>query len=209
MKSIWIVGSSIIRHAFVHARNSYSGTQLDLKRHYGSVLWQGSSGLKWESLVPKIKLLLSLESQVPDYIVIHCGGNNIGGKKKSIVLRKQMEKTIISLHKHLPNTKLVWSQILPRRKYRSKIPTFELDEVRKRINNRLATVVLRTGGNYIRYPELSLKNRDFFEDDGVHLSLLGNDVFLYRIQQAFQTFLTSEIKVSPTPGDVGPWLALI
>ena len=92
---------------------------------------------------------------------LYCGGNNIGGKKKSIVLRKQMEKTIISLHKHLPNTKLVWSQILPRRKYRGKIPTFELEEVRKRINNRLATVVLRTGGNYIRYPELSLKNRDF------------------------------------------------
>ncbi|XP_052684833.1 uncharacterized protein LOC128164849 [Crassostrea angulata] len=46
---IWIVGSSIIKHAFCHARKSCRGTDLQLDRHKASIFWLGKGGM---SLVP-------------------------------------------------------------------------------------------------------------------------------------------------------------
>nr|XP_034322000.1 uncharacterized protein LOC117688249 isoform X2 [Crassostrea gigas] len=40
-RRIWILGSSIIKHAFVHVKNSHIGSNLQLHRHNTSVLWQG------------------------------------------------------------------------------------------------------------------------------------------------------------------------
>ena len=78
-KSIWIVGSSIIRNAFVSARKSYSGIHLELDRYNTSILWQGTGGMKWGAVESKLRQLQSLEHKVPDFIMLHCGGNNIGG----------------------------------------------------------------------------------------------------------------------------------
>ena len=105
-KSIWIVGSSIVKHAFVRAR--CNGTvNMELGRHAASVWWQGQSGLRWGKLESKLNTLLRYEDS-PDMLVIHCGGNDIGiGSCKSIKLRKCMESTIINISKTLPNTRIV------------------------------------------------------------------------------------------------------
>ena len=66
--------------------------------------------------------------------------------------------------------------------------------------------MVKLGGASIKYPELTKKNVQFFDDqDKVHLTQLGNDIFLYRLQQALKTFLTSNVSVSPPTGESGPW----
>ena len=206
-KTIWIVGSSIVKHAFVRARSTKC-THLDLKRYGASILWQGQSGLRWTDLEGKVNQLLKFEDP-PDFLVIHCGGNDIGiGPKKSILLRKRMERTIINISLKMPHTRMVWSQILPRYKWRSSLLQEQLDKIRVRLNSRLATLILSLGGASIKYPELDKENVQFLQDDRVHLTDLGNDIMLYRIQQAFQTFLTSNVSVSPPTGESGPWLYL-
>ena len=73
-------------------------------------------------------------------------------------------------------------------------------------NDFLANLVIRSGGAYIRYPELTERNPGMFSTDNVHLSMIGNDLFLYRIQQAIQVFVTTDSVVSPPTGESGPWL---
>jgi hypothetical protein len=44
-KSVWIVGSSIIKRDFVYARGTLEGSNLDLRRRDCSLCWQGKGGM--------------------------------------------------------------------------------------------------------------------------------------------------------------------
>ena len=163
--------------------------------------------MTWDKLQKKVQTLLQYEDP-PDFLVIHCGGNNIGIGTKSIVLRKRMENTLKRYKKLMPSTKIIWSQILPRKNWRSRIDKKILNGIRIRLNSSLALLAIGLGGGYIRYPELSVCDENFYGQDRVHLNNMGNDIFLYRIQQALQVFLTTNRNVSPITGEFGPWLHL-
>ena len=114
-------------------------------------------------------------------LVIHCGGNSIG-----IIplfhLRRQMKEAILNLHHMLPDTKLVWSQILPRLSWRYSNNCKAMNMSAVRLNNFAAWLCLKLGGSYIKYPEISWDATGMFAKDGVHLSHLGNSIFLFNIQ---------------------------
>lgn len=48
-----------------------------------------------------------------------------------------------------------------------------------RVNCYLATLLIRSGGKYIRYLELHKDNTGMFCKDKVHLYEMGNSMFLY------------------------------
>ena len=163
--------------------------------------------MKVGSLVRKIKYFLTFENP-PDFVMIHCGGNDIATSGPVGDLRFQMLEIFDSVQSLLPNSKIVYSQILPRLKWRSTIDNKSLDKARRRINNKIAHHIVSNGGYYIRYPMLRLQSKEIFSDDGVHLSPLGNDIFLFTIQEAFQYFFTTDIKTYPPVGGLGPWLCI-
>lgn len=202
---MWLIGSSIVREAFVRSKHSSFGKDLQLRHLNASILWQAKGGMKWAEVLPKVKHLLSFIDR-PSYIIVHCGGNDIGGQLKSIQLIQMIQTTLNIISKICPGVTIIWSQILPRLHWRNEINHVALEKVRLRVNSKIATFVISNGGRYIRYPEIIEKNRGLFCEDGVHLSQLGNDVFIYRIQQALQSFLTSDTCVSPPLGETGPWL---
>ncbi|KAJ8317540.1 hypothetical protein KUTeg_005444 [Tegillarca granosa] len=182
---VWIVGSSIISHAMTRAIKSTFKKNLQLETNNLSVLWQGKPGMRWEQVFNKIKHLITFIDP-PEFLLLHCGGNDIGSSLKS--------------------TRLIWSQILPRLEWRNEVNHRALNKVRVRVNRKIANFVLKNNGFYIKYPELIESNTGCFSKDNVHLSDLGNDLFLFRIQQALQTFLTTNHIVSPPYGESGPWL---
>lgn len=143
--------------------------------------------------------MLRLEDP-PHILVLHCGGNDIGFGK-SIALRKNIINTLKRLSKKLPETKIVWSQILPRFKWRPKIESDVLNKVRVRVNREAANYIIANKGGYVKYPEISVENKGFFKEDGVHLTQLGNDIILFRLQEALQLFLTTTCLVSPSVDD--------
>ena len=61
---------------------------------------------------------------------------------------------------------------------------------RIRINSAIASFVLENGGHYIKYPDI-LHNSTFLKEDGVHLTDLGNDIFLNNLQGALEMFICS------------------
>ncbi|KAJ8297896.1 hypothetical protein KUTeg_024427 [Tegillarca granosa] len=202
---VWIVGSSIISHAMTRAIKSTFKKNLQLETNNLSVLWQGKPGMRWEQVFNKIKYLITFIDP-PEFLLLHCGGNDIGSSLKSVELIHLILNTIVKIFKLLPKTRLIWSQILPRLEWRNEVNHRALNKVRVRVNRKIANFVLKNNGFYIKYPELIESNTGCFSKDNVHLSDLGNDLFLFRIQQALQTFLTTNHIVSPPYGESGPWL---
>ena len=90
-QTIWLVGSSIIKHAFLEAVLRPGGTNLTLERKHISLWWQGYSGLQLSKTRQKIRTLEKV-GPVPNCILIHCGGNDLGNVsiRKLRVVAKQL-----------------------------------------------------------------------------------------------------------------------
>ena len=114
-----------------------------MQRHKVSIWWQGQGGLRWCQLLPRLRHFLTLE-HVPQMLIIHCGGNDIG-VVNSCELRHNMKSTMRSIEAMLPNTKLVWSQILPRRVWRGELNHASLEKTRQRINSFMSSFLVRSG----------------------------------------------------------------
>lgn len=180
------------------------GSNLGFSTAKINIWWQGKSGLKVKDVIAFLRTLLKYENH-PNILILHVGGNDIGQIPLK-QLRDKMLTLVKDVSELLPNTTLVWSQILPRLVWRNEISHSSLEKSRIRLNSMIATMVLRMGGKYIRYPEIRYQDVGLFSDD-VHFSHIGNDIFLYRLQQALQNFMmTDTCLVSPPSGEFGPWL---
>jgi len=58
-----------------------------------------------------------------------------------------------------------------------------------RVNNAIASFVLRGEGCYIHHPDIKA-NGTFLSQDGVHLTPLATELFLNNIQGAIELFVT-------------------
>lgn len=133
---IWIVGSSIVKWAFVRARCLYDGPHLDLQRQGASVWWQGRGGLRWCHMRRTFRTLLTFED-APDLLVLHVGGNDLGLVKLGD-LRYSISYIVGQLRLLLPSTRFVYSQILPRLIWRNETKHFAVEQARRRINSFVA-----------------------------------------------------------------------
>ena len=78
-------------------------------------------------------------------------------EKKSVLLAQQNNIYIYIIRWiliELPNTTIIWSQILPRLKWRYSENQTAMHECRYRINNSIASFVTKLGGHYIKYPDI-------------------------------------------------------
>lgn len=197
LSAVWCVGSSIIKHAFSHSRNRPGGTNLGLERLGLKLWWQGYSGLQFTQIKLKLKLLQRIKPQ-PAYLLIHCGGNDIGRLTLGD-LRNIIKCTIRYLVRELPESRIIWSQILPRQVWRYSNNSKAMESSRRRINSAIAAEVIRAGGAYIKYPDILVKHKSLFHSDGIHLSSLGNALFLNTLQGALEHFHITEGHVYPPP----------
>lgn len=190
----WLVGSSIIKHAFLEARKNPSGVNLGLERHGIRLWWQGRSGLVLMKLKGQIRLMMKFEDP-PNFILIHIGGNDLGNIKLG-VLRNRLKNFMVWLKDMMPEVTIIWSQILPRTNWRYSKNVEAMDKARARLNSSIASFVLRMGGGYLRYPDIK-GNPTFLKDDGVHLTDLGNNIFNNTIQGGFEEFVLHGVGTYP------------
>lgn len=152
----------------------------------------------WEYLYTTVSSMLIANKQ-PTILIIHCGGNNIGDPQNTLKgIQKFMKLTLSQIADLLPNTLIVWSHILPRSNWRQSLSTIEGENSRRRINSAIATFVLKKlNGASIKYPDNQLTQKRLFRLDGVHLSDLGNNIYINSLKNAIVQFVTSSSRTYP------------
>ncbi|XP_062607804.1 uncharacterized protein LOC134269616 [Saccostrea cucullata] len=197
--SIWIIGSSIIHWAHIYAKNS---NQENLGQESSNILWHGIRGMVWEQLYPTIEFLLA-RNKKPKIIIIHCGGNNIGQAHNTLRgLQKYYKSTLANIANLLPQTFIIWSHILPRNNWINCLANTEGQNCRRRINSACATFVLNKfqgRGASVSYPDIRAQCKELFRKDGVHLSDLGNSIFINILRNALDHFIGCNFVSSTFP----------
>lgn len=125
---------------------------------------------------------------IPKAVILHCGGNDLGFEPCGALLF-HFKFAIAVLSRMLPGCSLIWSSILPRKKYRYSQNDHAMETTRKRINRGVRSYILRHGGYVINYPDFNDRHPSLFDQDGVHLSFIGQDIFINQIQSALETFI--------------------
>ncbi|KAJ8306691.1 hypothetical protein KUTeg_015732 [Tegillarca granosa] len=97
-----------------------------------------------------------------------------------------MKLDILSLSK-LPNTTVAWSCFLPRLFWYCARSQVAIENVRKRTNREISSYILKLG-------DLSDKETGCYRFDGIHLSDIGNDIYLNALQGALESFLIKDIQ---------------
>ena len=180
------MGSSIIKWAQTEAVLRSGGCNLNLERVNATLWWQGYSGLQLLNLTNKLSLLKKV-GPGPGYILLHCGGNDIG--RLSIrKLRLIFIRVVEFLETEFPGTKIIWSSILPRMRWRYSSNIKAMDKTRRRLNSFISQRVHLHGGSVIQHPDIS-QHEQFFLEDGVHLSKLGSNIFLNSLQAGLEKIL--------------------
>jgi len=182
------VGSSIVRDAFLVARQRPDGVDLSLQRLGVRIFWQGRGGVKLLNLKRHIKLLMTLED-IPPYIVIHIGGNDIGETRLGFLVYR-LKRFMSWLSSVMPHTQLIWSQVLPRENWRFSENKVAMEKTRKRLNSSFGKYMRKNGGGYVRYPDIQSSSK-FIKQDGVHLTSLGNEIYLNNLQHGLEEIIYS------------------
>jgi len=136
-------------------------------------------------VIPKLRLLKAVGDE-PDIIMLHCGGNDIG--RISVARLRFHVSRILKFIEHNFNARVVWSEILPRKVWRYSANNNAMEAVRKRLNNFAATQTIRRNGFYVKHPDLKDLEDALYIVDGVHLTFLGNCIFLNQLSSAFLVF---------------------
>ena len=186
-KVIWIIGSSLVVKASEHSRIRPLGSDLGLEQLGYRLMWVGMSGMKVFDVVPLVHTMINLFG-LPSIIFIHVGGNDVGAVSCGNLLF-DLKFMLYVVSNMLPSTQVVFSSILPRLSCRFSGNLRAIDVMRKRINRGVKSYLKKSGGFSVVYTDFEDKYPSLFNEDGVHLSFIGNDIFLHSIQSALEQFI--------------------
>jgi lysophospholipase L1-like esterase len=183
------VGSSIVHWAEQAAR--HDDPQLGLTKLNMSVKWIGRRGINMDDLDGLMDSLVK-EMPKPQYIMIHCGSNDLtmeGISGKDLI--EKIKCSTLRYQALFRDTKIIWSSILQRR-YWHFAPLSsgkKIERKRSRVNSAIKRFIVANDGKYINNDgNISAKEVNLFHTDGTHLSSLGNSILLNNWKAALQSF---------------------
>ena len=174
MEAIWIIGSSLMFWL-----NDYIQKTRQRIKNTNTII-HGRSGGKWNHLH---QILTNFHGQKPKYIIIHLGGNNIGNTPIGKLIY-QIKTDLTLLSQQYGSTRIVWSDILPRRYWseaRGKKAQAKMEGLRKRLNRSIHKHMTEIDGHTIRHDNIKYEDHEYFKHDGTHLSAKGNQRLLDNI----------------------------
>lgn len=131
---------------------------------------------------------------IPHIIVVHCGANDILSYSCGKLLYYMKVAFITMICNVAPGSAIVFSEMLPRLNWRYSFNDILVERTRRRINRGVRSYLLKRRCYIIKHPDFDDKYKGMFAEDGVHLSFIGNDIFLNTLQGALETCLTKPWK---------------
>ena len=189
-----MLGDSLLDWAGRRAIN-LGQPNLTLDRLHIRIHWKGQRGMTWDLLRQKLQWV-GLH-QHPSMIVIHLGGNNVLNttvQKMGRIIRRDLKNITATF----PSTIFVWSDILPRLKWKYARPNSDLkaiDHKRHKINLKAHGIIQTFDMGRIIKHDITTDSPHLFRPDGCHLTDVGNDIFNHTLQGGFEAFLNSDIKI--------------
>lgn len=155
--------------------------------------WDGYSGLRVEQLHAKLQHGL-INARLPRIIMLHVGGNNIVYTNRHKIVRT-LKQEISYITEHFNNSLIVWIFILPRLTWTPRNSSHSFDNTmntkRLAINRALAKHTLSLpNGRVLNIKSIDRQTPGFFRQDKVHLSSVGNELYIHAIMEAAEQFLS-------------------
>ncbi|XP_077140620.1 uncharacterized protein LOC143805314 isoform X3 [Ranitomeya variabilis] len=196
--TVWILGHSFIHWAEWRARQRCYGLNLSMSADLVRIFWFGIREQKWNSLMDQVTLIYS-KFPSPDVIIIHLGGNDIG-KLATVGLLFLMKQNFLELRIMFPNTILIFSEIVPRLLWLKSEDLKFCEKIRKRLNRSMSKFMPSIGGLSFRHVDLEGGVPGLFQNDWVHLSEIGTDIFNLNLKAMVELALAGAGPVLPTVG---------
>ena len=184
-----MLGDSIVRWAGERAK------QKNLKFAERSVIWDGRSGMKVKELHSAIQHGI-LKGYKPKIIIVHLGGNDITSSNTCQII-SVLTKSLEYLFSVFSNSMIVWTNILPRLRWRNTPNTpasaKTMDLKRKRINRKMRQITLQHElGRTLNHQAINRDTPGFYHSDGVHLSDVGIEMYLLSLEQSISSFFKNK-----------------
>lgn len=139
--------------------------------------------MRWVQLLPMLCELSVRRPPPPDLIVIHLGENDLV-RSTGLSLLKSMKGDLGWILRCWPRAHIVWSALLPRRVWRGARKPGAIDKARKEVNREVAEFCAGRGISRLCHDLIVFEVPALFRADGVHLSFLGNEIFLSDLYDA-------------------------
>ena len=172
MVSIWIMGDSYVRRGEQRALETM-GNNLGVEGA-SYIHWFGWGGLRWKTLLPFFNQALQGRA-VPDVLLIHCGGNDLGDIS-SVKLVAAMKEDLHQLHLQHPTVKILFSALTQRCRWKAGANPGKIDKGRRFVNSVMATYVHCLSGSFVDHPHIKFDTPGLFLHDKVHLPI-GEMIF--------------------------------
>ncbi|XP_077779613.1 uncharacterized protein LOC144326732 [Podarcis muralis] len=185
-RNVWICGHSIVHWARVRAARCGLAPNLGLPNDV-RVSWFARRGMRWEELMPVLREKVA-NFGPPDAIVIQLGENDLTSRKSADLLGS-IKRDLNALAALCPRTTVFWSSLLKRIEWRGAQSCLAIERTRKLVNRAVARWVRFMFGRVIRHDRIRIGDQALYRNDGVHLSDLGNDIWLASVSKSIWDWL--------------------
>lgn len=117
----------------------------------------------------------------PNIVILHLGEDAIG-RVKTLMLLADFKQELVSIHRLLPGSVLIFSEVLPRIDWSFPTTNF-FDKIRRRFNKSMEKFFPLLDGFSFRHKDLEGFLPGFYLHDGHVLSEVGLDIFNLGIQE--------------------------
>ena len=148
--------------------------------------------MTWDQLEDRVQYKIQyrlLCMPPPKFLFIHLGSNDLVSLKGKELI-ETVKLTILRFNALLPNTTIIWSELLPRLYWHGAHKPKNIEKNRKQVNNQISQFVVQHGGKYLRHINI-LPEFQYFRFDGTHLSPLGNAIYLNAMYEGLKQFITT------------------